>query len=153
MSLGLALHLPEPPTINAMLGLARKKTRRGPGGMWMRTAQSKYWVEQQDYQLAVRAELACALGLLARAGHRLPPQPWSRWHIVAAHFRVHGRRDPLERAAGLKWAVDALVEAALVVDDSDDELAPPPPTTQEVARRDRGVTLTIAPGWPEALGA
>lgn len=147
----LVLQLLEPPTLNTMLRLAKQKTRRGPGGVWMRSAQSKYWVTQQDYQAAVRAEVERALAF-GRAAVALPPRPWPRWHIVAAHYRVHQLWDPLELPAGLKWAADALVAAAFVANDSPRELAPPPSPTQEVARRARGVTLTIGAGWPEDGG-
>lgn len=141
----LTLELPEPPTLNEMLRLARRMTRRGPGGRWMREPQSLYWVRQQEYELAVRGAL---LGALAAGGQRLPTEPWPAWRVVAVEFRVHSVRDWCELHAGLKWAVDALVQAGLVANDSPRELAPLPEPTQRVARRARGVRLVVAPGWP-----
>jgi hypothetical protein len=136
----LTLELPEPPTVNEMLRLAKRRTRAGPGGTWMREAQSRYWVRQQEYQ----QEVALALHR-ARLGDSGSRAPWPRWRIVSAHYRVHQLRDPLELPAGLKWAADALVNLGVVVDDSPRELETPPPPTQEVARSRRGVTLVIAP--------
>jgi hypothetical protein len=136
--------LPEPPTINVMLGWARKKTHRGPTGNYMRQAQSVYWVEQRKYYDAVKRVMLDAS--VAAFGARYLPLP--RWRIVSAHFRLHQLRDDVELMSGLKWPVDALKAHGIVEDDSPRHLMPfaecPPVVTQEVARADRGVTLTIA---------
>ena len=138
----LTLEVEEPPTVNAMLTLAKRRTRKGPHGVWMQRPQSAYWVAQQEYQARFADSLRQQM---AAAGVPWPEAPWPKWRIVSAHYRVHQLRDPLELPAGLKWAADALVAAGLVADDSPRELSPPPAPTQEVQRRNRGVTLTICP--------
>lgn len=135
----LVLVLPEPPTVNRMVWLAKRTTRRGPAGKWLQRPVSRYWVEEQDYFNACLSVWA-AIPLAARRG-----LPWARWRIVSAHFRLHQRRDWVELSAGLKWPVDWLKHAGIVADDSPDHLAPTPTPTQEVDQRNRGVVLTIAP--------
>lgn len=137
----LVLDLPEPPSFNAMIELAKKRTRRSRTGGFMRRALPVV------YDQALEAYELEALAALRTQGVRRPPAPWPRWRIVAVHFRLHQLRDWVELHSSLKWPVDVLVRQRFVADDSPRELAPPPTPTQEVARARRGVTLTIAPIW------
>lgn len=119
----LALSFPEPPSLNVMLGYAKAW---GKG--------RKYYVEQQKWKDKARS--------------LLPPQPpatpWERWGIASAHFRLWNPRDPLELIAGLKWAVDLLVDLDWVVDDSPNHLIYVPSTpTQVVDRKNRGAEIEI----------
>lgn len=136
----LVLELPEPPSLNAMLDLAKQRTRRTRTGGWMKRALPVvYDQELEAYELR-------ALATLRTQGIRPPADPWPRWVLVAAHFRLHSLRDPIELQASLKWPVDVLVRGGFVADDSSRELvATPSAPTQVIARADRGVTLMIAP--------
>jgi hypothetical protein len=69
--------------------------------------------------------------------------PWLRWAIPAIHFRLWNPRDPLELEAGLKWAVDVLVEEGWVIDDAPKYLVHVAEATQEINRKLRGVELSI----------
>lgn len=117
--------LDEPPSLNAMIGLAKM----GRHGVMYRKDKNAY---KRRAVVAMRNQ------------HKRPAEPWARWAIISAHFRLHNPRDPLELMAGLKWAVDALVDAGYVVDDSPRELVHIASPTQTVDRSSRGVTITIA---------
>lgn len=135
----LTLVLPEPPSLNEMLALAKKRTRRSRRGGWMkRSLPVVYDQELEAYGL--RAEAA-----IREQGIRAPVEPWERWQLVSAHFRLHNARDWTELLASLKWPIDALVSLGFVADDSPREMLPPPTPTQEIDRANRGVTLVIAP--------
>lgn len=122
----MTFDLPEPPSLNAMLDLAK----RGKHGVMYRKQKNAY---------QKRATV------LMRSQHPRPKEPWASWRIDAAHFRLWNPRDPLELMAGLKWAVDCLVESEYVVDDSPRELLYVASPTQSIERDNRGVTLTIQP--------
>jgi hypothetical protein len=134
----LTLSLPEPPSINQMLELAMKRTRRSRSGGWMKRA-----VPGIVYDQAHEAyDLQCLA--MARTADLLPRwAPWRRWEISSVHFRLHGLRDLPELMAGLKWPVDFLVAQRYVVDDSPRELLAVCLPTQAIARANRGVTITI----------
>lgn len=117
----VTLLLPEPPSINAMLGYAKAWKGR------------KYYVEQQKYRDA-------ALEMLPG---RPPSAPWERWALRHVHFRLWNRRDPLELQAGLKWVADLLQDEGWVVDDTEDHLVYIAYPTQEIDRKNRGVDLVI----------
>ena len=116
--------LEEPPSINAMLTLASQARRK-----------VVYHRERKRYQGRAMIDM--------RNQHQRPSEPWQTWRIVSAHFRLHNERDLLELDAGLKWGVDALVEAGYVVDDSPRHLLSVEPATQEIDRPNRGVTIVI----------
>jgi hypothetical protein len=135
----LRLELPEPPSLNMMLDLAKQRTRRSRTGGWMKKALPVVYDQHLEaYGLE-------ALAALRRQGIRPPAVPWPRWTIVSAEFRLHALRDWGELLASLKWPLDVLVRLGFVADDSPRELAPPPTPTQVIDRQRRGVTLTIAP--------
>lgn len=135
----LTFDLPLPPSLNEMLALAKKRTRRSRNGGWMRqTLPVVYDQKLEEYEQMAIAAL--------RVQHvDVPAEPWPRWQLVSAHFRVHNERDWVELLASLKWPVDVLVRQRFVLDDSPREMAPPPTPTQHINRRNLGVTLTIAP--------
>lgn len=124
------LQLPEPPSINTMLGYAKAWKGR------------KYYVMQQRWRdealemLPAQEDIRKALGSKAA-------QPWKRWAITAIHFRLWNRRDPLELLAGLKWAADLLIDEGWVEEDDADHLVDIAFPTQEIDRKNRGVSLTI----------
>jgi hypothetical protein len=133
----ITLDLPEPPSLNEMLRLAKQRTRRSRTGGWMkRSLPVVYDQALEDY------ETEC-VAALRTARIAPPPTPWACWEITTAHFRLHNRRDRLELLAGLKWPCDVLVRQRFVVDDGPDELIATPNPTQEIARENRGVTITI----------
>jgi hypothetical protein len=136
----LVLELPEPPSLNAMLELAMKRTRRTRTGGWMKRAVPGIVYDQhhEAYDLT-------ALAALRTQGVRPPPAPWPRWRIVSAELRLANLRDWTECLSSLKWPVDFLVRQGFVADDSPRELEPPPCPTQRVDRKRRGVTLVIEP--------
>lgn len=138
MTSSLTFDLPLPPSLNEMLALAKKRTRRSRTGGWMRkTLPVVYDQKLEEYeQLAIAALRVQAV--------RAPDEPWPRWQLVSADFRVHNERDWIELLASLKWPVDVLVRQRFVLDDSPREMAPPPTPTQRIARRNVGITLTIA---------
>lgn len=127
----LVMELPLPPSLNEMLDLAKQRSPKRIPVVY-------------NKKLALY-ESRC---VIAFANQRIeaPPDPWPRWKIVSAHFRLHNLRDWVELMASLKWPVDVLVRLHFVEDDSPRELAPPPTPTQEINRRNLGVTLTIAEG-------
>lgn len=134
----LVLDLPEPPSLNVMIDLAKQRTRRSRTGGWMkRSLPVVYDQRKEEY------ELACMVATRT-AGIFPPREPWSSWKIESVEFRLHQLRDTLELIAGLKWAVDWLVHAGFVTNDSPRELRGLPDPVQSVARKNRGVTLTIA---------
>lgn len=136
MSDRLTLTLPEPPTLNAMLDIAKERTRRTKAGGWRPTALPTVY-DQRKHEYALKCT-ALAAGQVKR-----PRQPWERWRLVEARFRVWNERDPIELLAGLKWPVDWLVDAGFVVDDSPRHLISTPHPEQTVDRANRGVTITI----------
>lgn len=142
----LTFDLPEPPSVNTMLELAMKRTRRSRTGGWMKKAVPGIVYDQahEAYDLQVRAALR-------EQRVPLPATPWPRWRLVSAHFRLHNLRDWTELLGSLKWPIDALIHLGVVVDDSPREMEPPPTPTQEIARSRRGVTLIIAPVEGEGL--
>jgi hypothetical protein len=134
----LVLDLPEPPSLNVMIDLAKQRTRRSRTGGWMkRSLPVVYDQRKEEY------EMGCMLSTRA-AGIFPPREPWATWRIEAVEFRLHQLRDTLELVAGLKWAVDWLVHAGFVTNDSPRELRGLPDPVQRVDRKNRGVTLTIA---------
>lgn len=133
------LHLPLPPSVNTMLGLAMKRTRRTRTGGWSKRAMPGVVYDQHHEAYVVLCEKA-----IREAGIRKPRRPWCRWRLVELHFRLFQVRDWLELAAGAKWTVDFLKTAGFVADDSPREMARPEAwPTQEVRRKDMGVTVTI----------
>ncbi|MBW3631057.1 MAG: hypothetical protein KY464_17430 [Gemmatimonadetes bacterium] len=138
MSTRIRLELPEPPSLNQMIELAKKRTRRTRGGGFMkRSLPIVYDQHLEAYELQCTAAIR-------EAGVRAPSEPWARWRLVSMHFRLHSTRDWLELAAGAKWAVDFLVRAGFVLQDSPREMERPESwPTQEISRKDRGVVLVI----------
>jgi hypothetical protein len=131
------LVLPEPPSLNNMLDMAKKRTNRLPNGGWSRRAiPVVYDAEKQAY------ETKC-LAALRGAGISIPRTPWPRWSLIAAEFRLFHLRDEIELLASLKWPVDALVNLGFVADDSPRELVSIPRPVQVVDQKNRRVTLTI----------
>lgn len=134
----LSFSFPEPPSMNQMLALAKKRTRKGRDGGWMkRSMPIVYDNARHSYQLDCLRETRAK-------GVRPPKQPWKYWAIVSVSFRLHSLRDPIELAAGLKWAIDFLVKEGYVADDSPRELhAPKNWPLQSISRQDRGVDIVI----------
>jgi len=128
----LTIELPVPPSLNEMIDLAKQRS--------VRRIPVIYNKERERYETR---------SLVALSHQRIvaPPDPWPRWRIVSAHFRLHNLRDWVELMASLKWPVDVLVTQRFVVDDSPRELLPPPIPTQVINRRQPGVILQIAEGW------
>jgi len=98
--------------MNAMLGMAKKRTKRGRDGGWMRRALP---IVYDNARHAYQRE--CLREAMAQ-GVKPPREPWEYWHLEYAGFRLHSLRDPVELAAGLKWACDFLVKEGFVADDS-----------------------------------
>lgn len=145
MTAHLELVLPLPPSLNEMIALAKRRTRRTRDGGWMRRALPVVYDQHlEQYELE-------AVAALRRQGVRPPSQPWSRWRLVSAHLRVHNLRDWTELLASLKWPVDLLVRQRFVVNDSPREMAPPPIPTQAIERARLGITLVIEP-WLTVVG-
>jgi hypothetical protein len=133
----LTLQLPLSPSLNEMLALAKKRTRRSRSGGWMqRTLPVVYDQHLEAYEDR-------AVIMLREQGVRVPPTPWHRWALTSAAFRVRNLRDWTELLASLKWPVDVLVRRGFVLDDSPREMLPPPCPTQTIDRRRPGITLTI----------
>lgn len=120
--------LPEPPSINTMLGYAKAWKGR------------KYYVRQQEWRDEAEG---CIQPLVEGMDPSQMGFPWNKWAITRVHFRLWNRRDPLELLAGLKWAADLLQDLGWVVDDSADHLIDIAFPTQEIDRGNRGVDLTI----------
>ncbi len=124
--------------MNAMLDLAKKRTKRGREGGWMKRALP---IVYDNARHAYQRE--CLREAMAQ-GVRPPKEPWAYWAIESATFRLHALRDPVELAAGLKWACDFLVKEGYVSDDSPRELHSPTKwPAQVVDRKDRGLDLVI----------
>ena len=117
----LALTIPEPPSINAMIGYAKAW---GQG--------RKYYAEQQKYRDAMELIVPSP-----------PAVAWEKYEIVSAHFRLWNWRDPLELLAGLKWPLDLLVNLGWLLDDDRNCLLGIPLPTQEIKRNARGVDILI----------
>ena len=95
----------------------------------------KYYIEQQKYRDDMKDWIP-----------KTPPMegmPWEKFALVNIHFRLWNWRDPLELIAGLKWPVDFLVDLGWMVDDNRDCLVHLELPTQEIARKNRGVDLTL----------
>jgi hypothetical protein len=134
----LRIVLPEPPSLNIMIDLAKKRTRRTRNGGWMkRTLPVVYDQEKETY------ELLC-LAVSREQKVQPPPAPWERWRLERASFRLRMLRDPLELLAGLKWTVDWLVRQGFVADDGPNHLLHIPLPEQRIERSDRGVTIEIS---------
>lgn len=124
----LTFYLPEPPSLNRMLQFAKKRAKRGR--KWL----PLYYLKQQEY----RDECAYAIRHMKK-----PRRPWSKWAVTALHFRLHGKRDPLDLMAGTKWPIDFLVDNDFLEDDSERHVVEFCLPTQEIDRKDRGMTITI----------
>lgn len=136
----IELTLPEPPSLNAMLELAMKRTRRTSTGGWLKKAiPGLVYTQHHD------AYKTLCTKAMRDAGIKPPREPWPRWEMTSAHFRLHNARDPFELLAGLKWVVDWLVEIGFATNDSPREVPSIPKPTQEIARKNRGITITISP--------
>jgi hypothetical protein len=137
----LTFVLPEPPTFNAMLALAKKRTRKYKGA-WLDKAQPVVYDEaKSDY------ETKCTL--CANAARKFPPrEPWRAWALESVELRVHQLYDPIELLGALKWPVDWLVKRGYVANDSAEELLDYPKPVQRIERRNRGITLTIRRAEP-----
>lgn len=133
-----SLDLPEGPSINRMIALATKRSRRTRNGGWMKKAMPGILYDQALEDYGQKCEAA-----LRQAGIRPPPLPMHAWRITRLHFRLHALRDPLELAAGAKWACDYLVRAGWAVDDGPAQLVDVAKPTQEINRRDRGISIEI----------
>lgn len=130
--------LPEPPSMNKMLALAKQRTRRGSRGGWnKRSAPLVYDNAKNKYQLECLREVRAQ-------GLKPPKDPWSYWAIESVCFRLHTLRDPTELAAGLKWVCDFFVQQGYVADDSPRQLHIPKKwPSQVIMRRSRGLDITI----------
>lgn len=118
----ILLALPEPPSINTMLGYA--KAWRG----------RKYKVKQNEY----RALMTQLIEDVPR-----PPSPWPRWELVRAHFRLWNMRDPLDLLAGTKWPIDLLIDLGFIEDDADRNVVDFCKPTAEIDRGNRGLDLVL----------
>ena len=118
--------MPEPPSTNHMIDLAKAGER---GIIYWRTQQN--WREMLEMLLP-----------------EPPEPPWSLWRIDEARFQLWNLRDPLELMAGLKWAVDLLVDLEYFVDDSPRHLlrvpSYPDGVSQIINRKARGVRLVVS---------
>jgi hypothetical protein len=133
----LTLELPEPPSLNEMIELAKKRTRRSRTGGWMKkTLPVVYDQEKERYELECHA-------VTRNAGIFPPHVPWPRWELTAVEFRLHNVRDYIELQSSLKWPIDWLVSAGYVANDSPRELADVAKPVQRIERANRGVTITI----------
>lgn len=133
----ITLELPEPPALNRMIDIAKERTRRTKGGGWRQQALPTVY-DQKKHVYGVKCTAASR-----EAGVRPPREPWPRWRLIEARFRLWNLRDPIELLAGLKWPVDWLVDAGFVEDDSARHLVGIPLPEQVVDRKNRGITITI----------
>jgi len=125
----LKLTLPEPPSLNEMIDMAKERIRGRP---------IVYAVRKADYQTRCTAAVRTAR-------LRVPRKRWKRWRVDAITFHVHNERDLIELQAGLKWPVDWLVEYGVVEDDSPRHLVGPLPDPVQVIDRDnRCVEISIS---------
>lgn len=142
MAATLSLQLPLPPSLNEMLDLAKKRTRKSRTGGWMkRSLPVVYDQHLERYETT-------SLAALRVQGIPRPPLPWPAWELVSADFRVFNARDPIELLASLKWPVDVLVRLGYVANDSPRELRRVCIPQQSIDRRNLGVTLTLRPLKP-----
>lgn len=133
----LVLVLPETPSLNQMIDLAKERTKRTKSGGWSRVARPVVYDQAKaTYEVLVSATLRSA-------GIWPPVTPWARWRLTSTEFRLFNERDPLELLASLKWAIDALVKGGYVANDSTKELVAIPMPTQRIDRQHRGVTIVI----------
>jgi len=134
----MTFDLPLSPSLNEMLSLAKKRTRRSRSGGWMR--QSLPVV----YDQALEEYEQTALAALRLQRITPPKEPWPQWRLVSSHFRLHNLRDWVELQASLKWPIDVLVRQGFVQDDSPREMERPTAApTQVIDRACPGITLTI----------
>lgn len=133
----LVLVLPEPPSLNEMIRLAKQRTRRSRTGGWMRRSLPVV------YDQALEAYELAAVAMLRTQGVKPPREPWAQWRITAIAFRLHSLRDPVELRASLKWPVDLLVRQGYVADDGPRELVSVCEPEQCIDRANRGVTITV----------
>lgn len=129
----ITLTLPEPPSLNVMIDMAKQRVAVRGRGLPIVYDRNKD-----------RYGLLCTKAM-RESGVKPPRDPWPRWEMTAAHFRLHNLRDPFELLAGLKWVVDWLVESGFATNDSPREVPSIPKPTQEIARQSRGITITIRP--------
>jgi hypothetical protein len=134
----VTLHLPEPPSLNMMLDMAKERTRRTKGGGWRKLALPTVYDQTKD-----RYQVECMLAT-RKVGVFPPRTPWSRWRLESAAFRLHNLRDTIELLAGLKWPIDFLVSSGFVTNDSPRELRGLPDPEQVISRQNRGISITIA---------
>lgn len=129
--------LPLSPSLNEMIQLAKRRTRRSrTGGFMRRTLPVVYDQHLEAYEDE-------AVVMLRQQGVRPPAAPWERWALTRVAFRLRNLRDWTEVLASLKWPIDVLVRQGFVADDSPREMAPPPCPEQTIDRRRPGITLTI----------
>ncbi len=133
----IRLTLPEPPSFNAMIDMAKERTRKGYGGKWLKQAAPIVYANN-----ALEYKESARLMLLA-AGYRAPATPWPRWSLTRADFRFHQLRDRVELACALKWPVDLLVTLNWVEDDSVRHLIEMCIPSQVIDKEHRGVDLFI----------
>jgi hypothetical protein len=137
----ITLTLPEPPSFNEMIRLAKMRTRKTKNGGWLKKpAPIVYDNHKAEYEATC---LFAVMQSLASQGIKLPRKPWGLWKLSSAHFKLHNERDPLELLAGLKWTVDALVNMGMLANDSPRHLKGIPDPTQEIDRKNRCVVITI----------
>lgn len=129
--LSVTLRLPEPPSLNAMLDMAKKRVYVGRKLLPVVYSQNK-----STYELLARAEMG-------RQGFHPPREPWSTWAVDSVLLRRHNLLDPIEALSALKWPIDALVKFGYVAGDSLRSLVSIPIPEQVIARKDRGLTLVI----------
>jgi hypothetical protein len=123
----LLLSLPEPPSLNLMLDLAKGRRRSRP----------------VVYAEAKRAYETRAIAAVRARGYPVPRIAWARWRLTYAAFRLHQLRNALALLGGLKWPVDAVVAGGWLADDSPRHLRGISDPAQVVDRAKRGVTLII----------
>lgn len=133
----LRLTLPLPPSLNEMLDLAKKRTRRTRNGGFMKRALPVVYDQALErYELEASAALSAA-------GYNPPKEPWAQWSYERVVFRVFNRRDPVELMASLKWPTDLLVRQKWVHDDSEKELIKVCIPKQTIDRANLGVDVFI----------
>jgi len=126
----LTFEFPEPPTVNDMLTMAKRRDGKGRPII--------YDIKKKQYYDM------CDLLVLAQKAPRPPKKPWARWRIRTIDQRRHQELDLVELTASLKWPVDWLVKRNYVANDSPRELLGPlPHPSQHIDRGDRGLTMVI----------
>jgi hypothetical protein len=76
----LTLELPEPPSLNRMIDLAKQRTRRSRTGGFMKRALPVVYDQAKETY-----ELEC-LAAVRTAKVRLPVAPWARWTIESVEL-------------------------------------------------------------------